>query len=168
MGLIITTEDFESGKFTISTNKYTTTDINDYIDIFERNYLEDLLGVDLANLFIADLVNGEPQTPIYQDIFNRLSFDSDCWVKRSEGIKSMLQAFIWCEYVKDDNVRHTISGTVENNQEVSRLVSFRNAQFTERYNFAINTYNVIQLYILANEVDYPDYNGQTKKRKTII
>jgi hypothetical protein len=169
---IISLQDFESGKFAISTNQYTTADLVKYGDTYELNYLEDLLGVELAKLLLADLVNGVPQTQRFIDIFNRISMDyeqsGDGCVLRSEGIPAILIGFVWCEFVKDQNAKNTIAGTTQNEQEVSKVMSFRNAQFIERYNTTLNSYTSLQIYIAENITVYPEFNGMMKRPKTII
>ena len=56
--LNITYTDFGKGKFELHKGMYEQQKINEYIDKYERLYLINLLGGDLFNLFVADLVAG--------------------------------------------------------------------------------------------------------------
>lgn len=174
MAKIIEIKAFETGEFAISSNQYTAQDLSVYIDKYEKNYLEDMLGVELAELLLADLdQSGYPQSPRFQAIFGRFSKDYEQngvkGILRSDGIPATLKAFVWCEYVKDQNVKNTISGSTVNEQEVSAVVSFRNAQFIDRYNETLKSYGAIQQFCFDNmEQDYPEFNGVVKQPKTII
>ena len=169
MGLIVNISDFESGKYPISFNTYTKADLVKYLDQYELNYLEDLLGKELSDLFIADMAGtGAPTNLDYLIIFNRLVFDLHCNQWRSNGIKEMLIGFIWCEFVKDQNTKQTLAGTVQQQTEVSEVVSLWNAQYQERYNFALGSYHSIQIYICDNSEKYPEYNGTRKQALTFL
>ena len=87
MANILALTDFESGEYTIPQDCYS--DIQPYLDKYEKKYLIELLGCDLYALFIADLVAGVPQTQIYIDIFNEICEDNCGTIQRSEGMKTM-------------------------------------------------------------------------------
>jgi len=157
---IVTSEDF-TGKKNISQNVFTAKDLDSYIEQFEKEYLIDLLGCQLYELFTTDLTTGTPQIPedqIYLSIFNDFCLDDNCGIIKSKGIKQMLIDFIYFEYVRDQNYKNSISGTVKSSPEVSMLVSptFLN----NIYNAAIETYSAVQYFICHNSDDYPSYNGQ--------
>ncbi len=165
---IVQASDF-AGKYNISQNVHTVKDLDLYIERYEKVYLIDLLGCELYELFIADLTATTPQTSQnspYTEIFNEFCIDDECKIIKSEGIKQMLIDFIYFEYVRDQNYKNTISGTVKSNTEVSELVSptFLDTIFNE----AIETYWAIQFFICENSIDYPTYNGQYKRKTSWI
>ena len=69
MGILIDTDDFQ-GKWCIAVDDYSEDHLNDYIDTFEKKLLVSLLGVELFDLFQADLVDQVPQTARFVSIFN--------------------------------------------------------------------------------------------------
>lgn len=168
--MIVKTTDF-TGFYAISQNKFDKDALQAYIDQYEKDYLQDLLGCELYDIFIADLdVNGVPQTVIYQTIYNELCVDESLYtctcdkVKRSSGIKQMLKGFIYYHYIRDQRLKNTISGTIVNDNENSVQAS-TNELITlihRRYNDSINSYKAIQSYIDYNFSTYPDYKGSCK------
>ena len=180
MGLIIGLDDFKAGKCAISTNMYTLKDLNDYIIRNESKYLQELLGVDLYELFIADLQNGVPQDPKFVKIFNPFAFNDhsktvmfagylkESHLVRSEGMTEMLRAFIYSEYTKEQNFKNTISGNTQDEVEVATLQSAMNNGLQEKYNNAVSNYDAIQTYICRHIDDYPEFCGIVKNYLTII
>ena len=82
-----------------SKNEFTTPKIQLYIDDYEPEYLQDLLGCEMYEEFVADLLptpavpTSVPQDPKFLAIFNPFCFDgglgTGCQYK-SKGIKEML------------------------------------------------------------------------------
>jgi hypothetical protein len=158
MGLIILTTDF-TGKFAIAKNNFS--ELEAYISRYERTYITDLLGADLATLFIADLSSRVPQTDIYLSIFNAFRMDEETCIVQSWGMKDMLLGFIWWEYMRDLPLRSTDSGIVSNVTENSVVVSAED-MMNQKYNEAVKSYKAIQWYIDENSESYPDFNGYSK------
>ena len=98
--LNITYQDFVNPLIFIPTNKHTEADLQVFIDYWETEYLEVMLGCDLFNLFVADLVAGVPQTQIYIDIYEKFCIDEpDCGYKnKSEGMVKMIQKFVYWKF----------------------------------------------------------------------
>ena len=165
--LNITPANFKTGMLCINTTIHTEADLQIYIDQFEKDYLIDLLGCELYDLFAADLVSGVPQSAIYLSIYNSFCEDeSSCGIKWvSEGMVKMLEKFIFWEYTRDQKVKNTFSGNVVNENEASRETSFPESRIFQIYNQAIVSYKAIQWFICDNSSDYPTYNG-CKKGKT--
>lgn len=155
-----------TGEFKVGGNTLTSTDFQIYINKYERIYLMDLLGVELYNLFIADLdVNFEPQTPIYQVIYDEIFEDdgaqSGCQY-RSLGIIEMLKGFIYYHWLRDQFTEKTITGAVKNEFSNSQPVSMTWTNIEEKFNESGQMYDTIQWYIKENISDYPTYNGLEK------
>jgi len=161
MGTFVTTSDF-TNKFEMSTGMYANTKIQDYIDRYESIYLAELLGIDLYNLFIADVVAGVPTTDIYLQIFNEFMSEDDIRLIISRGMKDMLLGFIYFEYQKDMVTQMTPNGVVKQENENSKPISAHTTIFG-RYNESVKTYQAIQDYILLNLSDYPAFRGKGKQ-----
>ena len=160
MSLILQPSDF-IGKYKIVKNGYTQSDLQDFIDIYESQYLKKLLGCELYALFIADLVSGVPQTPIYLTIFNPICEDYNCSIIESNGMKEMLKALIYFEYGRDSDNDITMSGNTRSSSDNSTKPTQITAGLYKFYNRGINSYCGIQELIHRNSTDYPTYNGQT-------
>lgn len=168
--LNITYQDFVNPLIFIPTNKHTEADLQVFIDYWETEYLEDMLGCDLFNLFVADLVAGVPQTQIYIDIYEKFCIDEpDCGYKnKSEGMVKMIQKFVYWKYMSESKVKATNTGYVVNENEVARIADFSESRIYQIYNQAIKSYKGIQIYICDNLNDYPDYNGSHKGKTSWI
>lgn len=157
MGILITKSDFV-GKYELAKS------INDGIDTvllqYEEIYLIDLLGFELAQLFISDLVNHIPVTDRFLTIFNQLN---DEYV-RSRGVKQMMLGLIYFEYQRVNQNKSTNVGQVVNNTEVSSRAS--NVNWFQKYNESINDFRNIQRYIVKNKDVYPEYLGVCKLKSS--
>ncbi len=161
MGIVVNS-DFV-GKYALNLNQYNIDKIDLYIEKYEKYYLSQMLGAELYALFIADLdVNNEPQTPIYENIFNSFIRDYNSTVSTSNGIKEMLLGFIFYHITSDMVVNQTSIGGTKTKNENSTVMG-KNASITTRFNEAVDTYKAIQCYILDNSVDYTTFNGQPIK-----
>jgi len=164
--LNITYQDFLNPLIFIPTNKLTEADLQVFIDEWENEYLEEMLGCDLFALFAADLVAGVPQTQIYIDIYEKFCYDeSICGLKnKSEGMVKMIQKFVYWKYMRESKVKATNTGYVVNENEVSRIADFSESRLYEIYNQAIKSYLAVQIYICEKLSDYPTYNGAIKEK----
>ena len=151
-----------NGYYDISTDTFTGIDLETYISDIEPIALRRLLGVELYNLFIADLDgNGVPQTAIYQAIYNAFDVDYNCTIISSTGMLEMLKGFIYYDYMRDSQFASVITGKNKSEFANSTKASFIEYGLQERYNVALQTACNIQWYIKENSADYPTYNGQT-------
>jgi hypothetical protein len=69
MGILINKEDF-IGKWSIAFNEYTSEELDDFIEENEKKFIVSLLGAELGQLFIDDLVAQVPQTARFISIYN--------------------------------------------------------------------------------------------------
>ena len=162
-----------TGLVSQSKNEFTTPKIQLYIDEYEPEYLQDLLGCDMYEDFVADLLptpavpTSVPQDPKFLAIFNAFCFDeglgTGCQYK-SVGIKEMLKFFIFWEYARDNQQEFAITGATKNAFSNSELVALSHTRLYRNYNKGIETYKAIQWYICDNpeNYDYDNYNGQFK------
>jgi len=158
----ITYSDFGKGKFELHHGMYEQTKIQAYIDKYERQYLVKLLGVELFNEFVADLVAGVPQSAIYTKIYESFEYDNvDCYIHISEGMIDMIKGFVYYQYLKDLTNTVAVSGNVRPMGENSENVSTLNSMIYTRYNDSVRTFKAIQYYICDNSSDYLKYNGMS-------
>jgi len=164
MGILIVKEELV-GKFKTAINAYDGVD--SFITQYEKNYLYDLLGVELADLFIANLTNKVPVAARFLALYNVIELDVYCRL-RSAGMKDMLLGFIYFEYQRKQSVTPTITGNVRSLGENSTNISPDYSPLYLNYNSSISTYQIIQYYIGENSIDYPEYNGVSKQKTSII
>lgn len=162
MAKFLTISDF-TNKFEVTTGLYQNDKIQSYLDRYEDEYLVKLFGVELYDLFIADLdVNNEPQDAKFVQIFEPFNYQEGFSLLISRGIKDMLLGFLYFEYMKDLVVQTTSVGVVKPEEQNSKVVSAHTPIYL-KYNESIKTYNAIQEYILLNMTTYPEYRGRQKQ-----
>ena len=156
---IIAVSDFV-GRYNLVKDVYSTQLIGDYIVKFEKKYLYQLLGVELAELLIADISGGVPSSPEYAKIFNPLYFNDSCDnLYHSDGIKSLLLGLVYWHYTIEGRLTPSITGgTSQNEVEVGKIALSRSEIFA-RYNDSVDYAKCIQRYILENSSDYPTFKG---------
>lgn len=160
MGLIVSNTDFV-GNWQISGNTFTVTNLDTCIADNEKNFLYDLLGKTLADLFIADLLNHVPQTAIYQKLYEPLWEKINGCRLRTDGMKNMMLGLIYFEFMRKDPINSTITGPQRNSNENSDSMD-GNIGIINRYNKAVEDYKTIQEYCCANKTIYPDFEGARK------
>lgn len=167
--ILITTADF-TGRFQVNLNTANTPLLQACIDDWEKHYLCHLLGVELAELFIADLnnVSQEARFTVIQDEFY---LDHNSCVHHSRGLVYLLTACCYYHYVTDHSYRVADSGITYPNNEAQTVASPLGASRASevRWNEMLNTAAQIQWYVTSyapqefadNEARmYPEYNGQ--------
>lgn len=162
--MIVTLSDFSTGKFELHRGMYDNSKIQNYIDVYEKRYLIELLGVELYNEFEADLTagGGTPTEQRFIDIFNELNFDYAFCIYQSEGIKEMLVGFIYYEYLADQINQMTPNGNVLPKGENSDRATTLYQTVYSRYNLAVKSYDTIQKHIWLNRSNYDKFNGKPK------
>lgn len=159
---MITTPNDYTGFYQIAGNSFSDDELETYIVEQQRERLIDLLGINLYNLFIADLdENNEPQTTRFQEIFNPIAVDVNGVQTRSKGIPTMLKGFTYYNFVKDSDFVNTITGNVKNDFSNSKTAMAVQYGLYQRYNTAVMTFEAIQQYICDNSETYPEFNGIT-------
>lgn len=163
---ILTIDCFKEGRFKIPlSTKGQLIGLPEYLNDVECTYLPRLLGVELYNLFLADLALpavGEPTDPRFVKIYEKIMYDFDtCVTIHSKGIKRMLQGFVYYHYVRDNNTVLTNSGAKKTKSANSADVSLFQHDILGRYNEAVDTFKAIQNYICHVEPEnYPEFKGQ--------
>ena len=160
MSNIIQIADFAGTQYSLPELKYGS--YQNYLDKYEKEFLVNLLGADLYNLFIADLDgNGVPQTQRFINIYNSFEIDDDSCVRYSEGMKIATIQYVYFYAVRDLAVKKTNTGVVFNDNENSNGPSYLGFNIVEAYNEAVKNAYEIQWYICDNDEVYPEENVQT-------
>jgi len=150
--ILLTTSDF-TGYFNIPTSnaRETLALLQTYIDRYEKMYLCQLLGVELAELFIADLANAsqEARFTVIQDEFY---FDSSTRTGvqyHSRGMVDFLSALVFYHFVTENAAQLTTNGVTVSVTENGSVLSPEGAyRFAERkWNEAQSTSEAIYWYI---------------------
>jgi len=146
---------------------YTSPNLQSYIDGFEKQYLNQLLGVDLSNKIIAYLPNrNTTPNPDYNYIIDPFQFQEsgggccgNC-IHDSKGMKAFLVAGIYYEYI-NDSLKYTQIGASQPQSETSDAISpYRDIRLAERkWNKILDTIEAIQWYCWNNSDKYPTFAG---------
>jgi hypothetical protein len=158
MGILLSNNDF-IGNYSIPQNIYTKELLDYYIDENEEPILYGLLGVDLANLFIADLSNGVPQSARFLAIYNAFAYNENYQMVLSKGIKEMLKGFVYFDFVRNQQNESEISGATQKKGTNSTPSNYQGVWLVKFYNNACDTYKAIQEYIEKENATYPEYKG---------
>jgi len=160
---ILQISDFASGRYKIPVKTSNDAGLTAMIATVESTYLPALFGVELYDLFIADLGIGSPQTPSdprFVQVFRAFNDQTDDFLTRSEGMIVMLQGLVYYLYVRDIVTRVTTDGIKATKGENSDNVTAVGKDINSQYNEAILNYKVIQNYMLNVDPDtYPEFAG---------
>lgn len=164
MSRFIKISDFEKGKYAIAVNQFSEDDLQQFIDDNEDAILKDLLGGDLFDLFSADFDLGLTEDRFIK-IYNSLRLKLTCSEVESKGIQVILKGIIYFLYLKDYEITAGVTGFVEKESENSENSNGIAKQIFGRYNESIESYIVVQNYIVSNpdNYDYALYNGSKKQ-----
>ena len=170
MGLVLSSsEDFNFGKYQINDADVTRQGLKQYIKQNEKKLIYELLGIELGDLFIADLdANKKPQTQRFINIFEPLAFNFGSKLVMSDGIKELLQGFVWSEFVKEQNYKNNINGSGKGLYPQGDVISANFAGIASKYNHAVDSFWAVQLYINENKADYPEFKGSCKYHTSLI
>lgn len=167
MSRFVTIDDFKVQPFRVPKNQNDGTSFQALIDKAERDCINALFGKELADLFLADwdAVPTGPIDPRFVFIYNAFTFQDDHYYLVSDGIKEMLQGFIYFEIMrKMRQTRVTTTGTKKSRSANSESVPVNDHDVNGRYNTAVDTFQVLQTYMKCVDPDlYPEFKGIHKK-----
>lgn len=171
MGMILSIEDFETGRTKIALNPEQEIDLDEYIDRVESEYLPKLFGIELYNLFVADwnlIPVGVPTANRFSIVYNEWTFQDDIVMIQSEGMLEMLKEFVYYLYLRDDVTRSSTVGLERVLGENTDSVTAIGHDITSRYNEGIDTFQTIQYYMEKfDKINYPEYKGVNVEFATI-
>lgn len=141
--ILVDKSDFK-GKWEVAQNN--SSNLDSYIERYEKAILVDLMGEDLADDFILD-----PADTKWDDLKD-VGF----------GLTSLLVGFIYFEYVRDLPFRVTNQGIVyqldDNASQVITVLALK-----QRYNECVDNYRLMQRLLRR---EFNNFHG--KRRKYII
>lgn len=164
MGLLIETTDFANGTYKIP--QTTISDLGTFITEFEKDYLRKLLGVELFELFEADVASHVPATQRFLDIYNPIREDYGSEPVINRGMKEMIKGLIYWKYMRELGIVVTQSGFGRSESDVNPNVGISQSGLIRKQNEACNDADVIQWYISKNLTTYPEYAGICIPRAT--
>ena len=164
MGIIISSNDFSYGKYTINKSDSTRQDLKEYIENNEQMFIYQLLGIKLGDLFIADIdpSTKQPITQRFIDIYNPLYFKYKNQIRQSKGILEVIKGLIFMEFTREQNFKNNINGNSQNIFESGEMVGAYRNGVTLKYNQAIDSYTSIQAYCYQENETYPEWDGEVK------
>jgi hypothetical protein len=163
MGLLIIDDDF-TGKWKLTLGN--NDDVDSYIETYEEKFLIELLGKELFDLFEAQVTDRVVADGIYKTIYNPFVVKISGCTVTSEGMKKMLLGLLYFEYVRDNRVKQSMNGAVEQQTEVSTPSD--NSFLHLRRNEALRTYAAIQSYVYNDSANYPSFDGLIKNKSSFI
>ncbi len=167
MSYIIQPSDFGgSSVYKLPQDTLTVDRLQSIIDEWEQRNLRYLLGGVLYELFIADLVNGVPQSQRFINIYEPFFYTEYGCVIESEGMKTMLLGLVWGRYVELYDVSNTTQGTKSLSSANSENIGLQNSKMYDFYNNGVDSYRAIQYAICQNSTDYPEFEGVYIDKKT--
>lgn len=156
--IIVQVSDFV-GYLGVAQNPYTQSELQSYIDKYERKYILKIFGVSLGNSLIASLTGSPPAPPvssIYSVIFLPFQIQQatgaanfiDGRIHISEGLKAVLVALIFFNYVLETQAQMGQSGVSQGQIDAARTISPREAaRYAERkWNDSLESIDAIQWY----------------------
>lgn len=156
--------DYQAGVYKLPLTDHTVSELTSFIGTYEKIYLEDLLGCELAALFIANLDgDGIPVDPIYKTLYDSFCNDNACEFQRSLGMVIMIKGFIFWEYGKTLTVSLGSVGATQSDGENTVSAKQSATKLIPNYNRSIGTYSAIQQYICENRDVYPTFKGRIKE-----
>jgi hypothetical protein len=174
MGLFVKDTDFNKGEIRIATSTATQVDLNIFIDTAEVEVLQELFGFELYELFVADLVDGVPQTQRFIDVFDAFYDDTDavagwcCGSSRSEGIKKMLMRFIYFEFTREQHIQNTSTGPIKPDRNNAISATGPEIGLITKYNKGVGSYQAIARKMILDRTTYPEYKGISKSKTISI
>jgi len=172
MGIILTIDSFDFGRYEIALDPEQEQDLELYIDRVEKEYLPKLFGKELYLLFVVDwnaVPAGVPTAMRFKFVFDPLLEQNDCVMVQSLGIEEMLKGIVYYLFIRDQITRSTTLGVdsfIGENVETKTALQH---DTTGRYNEAIDTFKTIQYFMSTYQPeDYPEYKGVDVRFANIV
>lgn len=166
MANVLFTDDFESGIFKIPLATKQEARLNEYINFTECEYLPKLFGVELSELFLADLdVDGNPTSARFIDIFIKFSIQpeddcGDCQIYTSLGMRELLKGILYWHYVRGSWSKLTNNGAKITASENSDNIRQNEHEIYSWYSRSVQYWCAMQ-YKMKIELPliYPEFKG---------
>lgn len=160
MPILLNVSDF-ADRYNVAKTTPDTQVIQSFIDLYEKSYIYQVLGVDLGDTVIAYLANPTPADPVLDKIINALAWQDRCGtLYESQGLKNILLGFVYWHYVTESHVQPSATGGVAIQKVETATQSFLSPEVTNKYNDSARWAKAVQYYCLENSGDYPTFKGQ--------
>lgn len=100
----------------------TQSELDVFIDNYERDLLINALGVNLFNLLVTAMDDLPSADQKWQDLVNGVDYTINSKTYRWEGLKgynkqSLIAFYVYCQYLRNDESTYTTTGIVKNNSK---------------------------------------------------
>lgn len=151
--VILKTTDF-IGFYNIVQDPEAAITLQNYIDKYETKYIYKILGSILGKTMIDDCTNGSGTPTDAKDtvLFNPININDPNSNKlyQSEGLKNILMAMIWFEFVTTIQYRQSLIGWVNTQADTANKLSYDNVYRVaeQKWNECLEWIYCIQWYCL--------------------
>jgi len=166
MATVLHLDDFETGIFIIPLATKQELVLEEYLALVECEYLTKLFGVELYELFLADLdPQGLPQTQRFIDIYIKFSIQpEDCNygnpIYTSMGLIEMLKGIVYFLYVRGSFTKLTNNGPKLTDSENSVNIRHNEHDIFTWFNMSVEYWCAIQYRMRTESPDvYPEFRG---------
>lgn len=164
--ILLDLDDFKT-EFSLAQSNASDATIQEYIDKYEPKYIKRILGVELGEKFITDVkgedLDSDEIEARFQILIDGFDKQSSCsTIYENAGMKKILAALVFYHYVSDTQAKHSQSGVVTNQAEVSTVVTPENAtRFGEqKWNEALASIEAVQWWCgTEDSANYSEYDG---------
>lgn len=161
---ILIVDDFQSGIIKIAgslSDQSTTANLQTFItsDV-ENGYIREILGYELGNEFIADLVGSPlvPQDGKWLYIFNPFNFEYNSRAYTCSGLKSILAYLIYNDFVSQQNIQNFFGGNGSVRTEAATKEGLI-GKSTIVHNRAVENIDRLQYFVKDNSDLYTNFKG---------
>ena len=167
MALPLVDKDDFTGELSIAVNQYNSEALDEIIaDANQEKYIKMLLGAELGDLFIADLVAGEPQTARFIDLNSPKTFELNGCVIHFDGIKKDVLRALYFDWTSQQAVLNLSSGNSTVMSEAATPDNHMKSTLT--WNRIVSDNDALSCYIKQNSATYSEYKYQALYPLTIL
>lgn len=149
-------------------NEFNLSQLNDYIELMENDYLDSVLGYQMRKEFLLGIGDAGK----WDNLLNGSEY-TDCdgnlqkWIGFNNSIKeSPIAYYIYFHKVREGDIILSTTGNIRTKNENSdRLLGYVNLVMA--YNYMVRYNRSLAAYIEANENEYLSYEPNNKLTDTI-
>lgn len=144
--------------------------LNNYIERYENNYLEDMLGYEMKSQFLSE-ISSDPTSGIWFDLWKGATFQYGGkqykWIGFSNLEKlSPIAYYIYYWYMRNQNSQTTGVGEVGSNVP-NNGVANESIKLMTAWNEMVRLNNTLYDFLYVNLSDYPTFIGKTKDNERL-
>jgi hypothetical protein len=155
---------FIPNALTMNTLNIAYSEVQNLIQLHERDYLEKLLGVELASLFLVNPSNGAHYPRLLKgDVFIDSLGRQKKWkgfakTNPTDQLISPIACYIYCKWLANHQLQMTSTGAVttsfDNGVRVTNWGFYRNV-----WNLMVDQNKIVHDFLIANKQYFPKYEG---------